>query len=112
MQTLQPAIPGEAQLIKSAGAGDLEAFNDLVLRHQDLIYNVAYSILGDRDAAEDVAQETFISAFQHIGRFRGGSFRGWLLRITTNACYDVFRSLRRRPSVPLLPRDQDGNEVT
>ncbi len=110
MHAQQPTTQPEARLIASAAEGDLQAFNELVLKHQNLVYNLARAILGDRDAAEDAAQETFISAFEHIRGFRGGSFRGWLLRIATNTCYDLLRHLRRRPSMPLFPDDQGESE--
>jgi RNA polymerase sigma-70 factor, ECF subfamily len=101
----------ESDMVASAAHGDLEAFNQLVLKYQDLVYSVARSILNDDASAEDAAQETFISAFQHVRAFRGGSFRGWLLRIATNTCYDFLRSQRRRPTVPLYPIDADGKEI-
>ncbi len=101
----------ESVLISSAAKGDLEAFNDLVLKYQDLVYNITRGILGNADAAQDATQEAFIRAFQHIGGFRGGSFRCWLLRIATNTCYDVLRTLRRHPTGPLIPYDGDGNEM-
>src|SRR5512143_560597 len=101
----------ESALLSSAAKGDLEAFNDLVLKYQDLVYNISRSILGNVDAAQDATQEAFIRAFQHIDGYRGGSFRGWLLRIATNTCYDVLRALRRHPTVPLIPEDGDGNDV-
>ncbi len=101
----------ESALISSAAQGDLEAFNALIVEYQDLVYSVARSILCDGDSAEDAAQETFISAFQHVGSFRGGSFRSWLLRIATNTCYDLLRAQKRRPTVPLYPEDAAGNEV-
>ncbi len=109
MQPRQPATQPEARLISLAADGNLQAFNELVLMHQDLVYNLAHAILGDRDAAQDATQETFISAFVHIGGFRGGSFRGWLLRIARNTCYDVLRKRRRHPTMPLFPEDQDGD---
>ncbi len=101
----------ESVLLASAAKGDLEAFNDLVLKYQDLVYNMTRGILGNSDAAQDAAQEAFIHAFQHIDDFRGGSFRCWLLRIATNSCYDVLRTLRRHPTVPLIPEDGDDNEM-
>jgi RNA polymerase sigma-70 factor, ECF subfamily len=101
----------ESVLLSSAAKGDLEAFNDLVLKYQDLVYNITCGILGNADAAQDATQEAFLRAFQHIDGFRGGSFRCWLLRIAANTCYDVLRTLRRHPTVPLLPEDDDGNEV-
>ena len=88
----------EPALISSAIAGDLESFNSLVLAYQNLVYNVAYRILGERFAAEDAAQEAFILAFRKLGTFRGGSFRSWLLRIVTNVCCDEFRRRRRNPT--------------
>jgi RNA polymerase sigma-70 factor (ECF subfamily) len=111
METKDKANTHEWILVSAAASGDLEAFNDLVLRFQDLVYSVTRSILGDRDAAEDATQETFISAFEHLGGFRGGSFRSWLLRIAKNTCYDFLRTRKRRPTVALFPEDGDGGEI-
>lgn len=91
----------EPALIDDAKRGDLDAFNHLVLVYQSLAYNVAYRIMGEGDSAADATQEAFISAFRHIKRFRGGSFRSWLLRIVTNACYDELRRRKRRPATSL-----------
>lgn len=101
----------EAMLVRQAGAGDLEAFNRLVLQNQAMVYNHARALLGDADLAEDVAQESFLKAFQNISRFRGGSFRGWLLKIVTNSAYDILRRAHRHPSQPLFPEDENGEEV-
>lgn len=91
----------EQELISRSQRGDLDAFNLLVETHQSQVVNVAYRILGSQASAEDIAQETFISAFQHLATYRGGSFKGWLLRITTNACYDQLRSTKRQRSTSL-----------
>ncbi len=91
----------EAALIQAAQSGDVNAYNTLVLRYQEQAFNVAYRIMGDSDSAADATQEAFISAFRAIHRFRGGSFRAWLLRIVTNACYDELRRRKRRPSASL-----------
>jgi RNA polymerase sigma-70 factor (ECF subfamily) len=91
----------ESQLIQDAQLGDLEAFNRLILVYQNQVYNLALRILGDALAADDAAQEAFISAFKGLRRYRGGSFKSWLLRITTNACYDELRRRKRRPAVGL-----------
>jgi RNA polymerase sigma-70 factor (ECF subfamily) len=88
-------------LIAAAQQGDTTAFNQLVLQYQDLAYTVAYRIVSDPDAAADAAQEAFISAHRGLSRFRGGSFRAWLMRIVTNACYDELRRRKRRPQSPL-----------
>jgi RNA polymerase sigma-70 factor (ECF subfamily) len=91
----------ESALIAAAQDGDREAFNQLVIHYQRLAYNVAYRILADGDAAADAAQEAFISAFRAMPRFRGGSFKAWLMRIVTNACYDQLRVKQRRPTTSL-----------
>lgn len=91
--------------------GNLDSFNRLVLAYQDMIYSHAYRMVGEEDSADDAAQTTFISAYKHISSFRGGSFKAWLLRIVTNACYDELRRRKRRPTVPLEPLDDTGEEV-
>ena len=91
----------EAALIAAAKKGDLDSFNTLVLNYQHQVYNLAYRIMGDAASAADATQEAFISAWKHIGGFRGGMFRSWLLRIVTNACYDELRRVKRRPASSL-----------
>jgi RNA polymerase sigma-70 factor (ECF subfamily) len=91
----------EAALIAAAQGGDREAFNDLVVHYQGLAYNVAYRVVGDAEMAADATQNAFLSAYRGLPRFRGGSFKSWLLRIVTNACYDELRAKKRRRSVPL-----------
>ena len=87
----------ESILAKQAQAGNLEAFNQLVLKYQGVAFNVAYRILTDSAAAEDATQKAIISAFQNLKSYRGGSFKAWLLRIVTNSCYDEFRRQKRQP---------------
>ncbi len=104
----------EAALIRLARKGDLDAFNRLVLAHQDRVFTQAYRVLGEVDAAEDATQEAFIAAYRKLHSYRGGSFRGWLLRIVTNACYDELRRRQRRPVAPLEPAgadDRDGESL-
>ena len=93
----------EISLIAAAKQGDLDSFNRLVLAYQDLIFGHAYRMLGDVAAAEDATQDTFIAAFRNIRQYRGGSFRGWLFRIITNACYDELRRKKRHSTTPLEP---------
>lgn len=99
----------EQALIASARKGDARAFNQLVLLYQTMVYNLAYRILSDPDAAADATQDAFLSAYKAMPKFRGGSFKAWLLRIVTNACYDQLRSKQRRPTTSLddLPVDAD-----
>ncbi len=113
----------EESLIQQAQEGDVAAFNRLVVQYQELVFNVAYRIMGDPAAAEDVAQETFITAHQSLRTFRGGSFKSWLMRVATNRCYDELRRRKRRPqssldemtdeneSYAFLRSPQDGPEA-
>jgi RNA polymerase sigma factor (sigma-70 family) len=101
----------EAALIHSAQGGNLESFNCLVLAYQDGVYNQAYRMMGDQDSASDAVQEAFISAYKSIKSYRGGSFRAWLMRIVTNACYDELRRRKRRPTTSLEPLDDAGEEI-
>jgi len=91
----------ESYLIQQAQQGDVGAYNTLVLHYQDALYNVAYRIMGEPGAAADATQEAFISAYKALNRFRGGSFKSWLMRIVTNACYDELRRRKRRPQSSL-----------
>ena len=98
----------EAELINLAQHGDLTAFNRLVAANQTRLFNVAYRVMGDQSDAADATQEALISAFRNLSSYRGGSFRAWLMRIVTNACYDELRRRKRRPS---LSMDDLGEEI-
>lgn len=100
----------EAFLIDASKQGDLEAFNRLVLAYQEQVYNLALRFLNDPDAAQDATQISFINAYQNIRSFHDGSFRAWLLRITTNNCYDELRRLKRKPTQPLDAFDPQNDE--
>jgi RNA polymerase sigma-70 factor (ECF subfamily) len=78
----------EIRVIKEAQKGSVAAFNQLVMAYQGTAYNVAYRVIGNGDAAADACQDAFLKAYQAIKQYRGGSFKSWLLRIVTNACYD------------------------
>jgi RNA polymerase sigma-70 factor (ECF subfamily) len=91
----------EPALISEAQQGDLDAFNRLVMEYQTPVYNLAYRIMGESDSASDASQEAFISAYKNLRHYRGGSFKAWLLRIVTNACYDELRRRKRRPAASL-----------
>ena len=113
----------EESLIQQAQSGYVAAFNRLVVQYQELVFNVAYRIMGDPAVAEDVTQETFITAYQSLRSFRGGSFKSWLMRVATNRCYDELRRRKRRPqssldemvdeneSYAFLRSPQDGPEA-
>lgn len=100
----------ELSLIQSARKGDLDSFNRLILAYQDLAFNVAYRMLADEDLAEDAVQNAFISAYNNLSAFRGGSFKAWVMRMVTNGCYDELRRQKRRPTAPLEPVNEDEEE--
>jgi RNA polymerase sigma-70 factor (ECF subfamily) len=85
-------------LIRASQAGDLDAFNILVQRHERPVFNVALRLLRDVGLAEDATQDTFIRAWQNIGSFQTGSVRSWLYKIATNRSYDMLRASARRPA--------------
>ena len=100
----------ELALIKAAQNDDLDAFNRLILAHQEMVFNVACRILVNPDAAEDAVQESFIAAYNNLRSFRGGSFKAWLLRVVTNKCYDELRRQKRHPETALNPIIDDGED--
>jgi len=78
--------------------GDLDSFNQLVLRWERPIYALAYRVIGREEDARDVAQETFLRAFRALSGFKGqAKFSSWLYRITLNLCRDWIRKERRTP---------------
>lgn len=90
----------ETELVEQAKAGDLDAFEHLVVLHQRAALQVAYVIAGPD--AEDAAQEAFVKAFRALGRFRSGSpFRPWLLRIVANEARNQRRGAARRAGLAL-----------
>ena len=91
----------EIGIIKEAQKGSLSAFNQLIMAHQGTAYNLAYRVIGNGDADADACQDAFIKAYKAITQYQGGSFKGWLLRIVTNTCYDHIRYKSRRPATSL-----------
>jgi RNA polymerase sigma-70 factor (ECF subfamily) len=91
----------EAELIDRSRNGDLEAFNAIVARYQDRVFNLCFQMLGHRQAAEDAAQEAFISAYRAVARVRGDNIRAWLFRIASNVCIDEIRRRKRQPASSL-----------
>lgn len=95
------AQPDDDTLVKQAQAGDRHAFNRLVGRHQRLMYNIAYRVMGDSDKAADATQDAFVSAYKKLDQYKGGNFRAWMARIVRNQCYDLLRYEKRRPAASL-----------
>ena len=88
----------DEELVARSRGGDLDSFNQLVLRWQRPIYALAYRVIGREEDARDVCQETFMRAFRALGGFKGqAKFSSWLYRITLNLCRDWIRRQRRQP---------------
>src|SRR4051794_28744784 len=88
-------VDDDAELVERSRAGDLEAFEQLVERHRDVVYRVAARPVGASEA-EDVSQDSFLRAFHRLEHYRGeGSFRAWLLQIVHNTGLNALA--RRRP---------------
>ncbi len=87
----------DAELVARARDGDRAAFDELVLRHEDRVFNMALRMLGNADDALDLAQEVFLSAYRALHGFEGKAlFSTWLYRVTVNRCRD---EMRRRATV-------------
>lgn len=88
----------DEELVARARGGDLDSFNQLVMRWERPIYALAYRVIGREEDARDVAQETFLRAYRALGGFKGqAKFSSWLYRITLNLCRDWIRRERRTP---------------
>lgn len=106
----------EKHLIDRCRRNDLDAFNQLVLRYQDRIFNTVYRIINDHATTLDVCQESFMRAFQSIKKFRGQSnFLTWLHQIAVNLCYNYKRARRPITGLPnddLLNQPPSGNPTS
>jgi RNA polymerase sigma factor (sigma-70 family) len=101
----------ENQWIDMARAGDLVAFNQLVLAYQDAAFRMARWMLSDEDAAEDITQTVFIAAYRSICSFHGSSFRAWVMRMVHNACIDELRRRKRHAWLTLEAQNENGEEM-
>ena len=101
----------ETLLIRKAQRGDVDAFNMLVLKYQDMLYRISWRIVHDDFAADDATQNAMIQAFKNIRSFRGGSFKSWLARVTVNASYDELRRWKRQPAISLEQVNNEGDEI-
>jgi RNA polymerase sigma-70 factor (ECF subfamily) len=99
-----PPVLDESILVSKAQAGDSSAFSELVSRYQNKIYRLAKHITQNDEDAEDVLQEAFLKAYEHIGGFQGNSkFYTWIVRIAVN---EALMKLRKRKSDRTVPLDE------
>ena len=103
---MDPPEPDE-ELVRRFLLGDADAFERLVERHRQRVYNLCLRVLGDPEDAADAVQDTFLSVLTKLRQFRGdAAFTTWMHRVAVNACYDLSRKRRRQPLLRLAG-DQD-----
>ena len=101
----------DEELVALSIEGDVESFNQLVVRWERPIYALAYRVLGREEEARDIVQETFLRAFRGIGNFRGqAKFSSWVYRIALNLCRDWIRRKKRSP-IATLPEDVELEDL-
>jgi len=102
-------------LVQAARSGDEGAFDALVRRYQEKVYGLALRLSGNPSDAEEILQDAFLKAYQHLAEFRGdASFSTWLFRIATNAALMLRRARRQRATESLeqyLPRFRDDGRL-
>jgi RNA polymerase sigma-70 factor, ECF subfamily len=104
-----PVERSDRELVRESRRGDKEAFRELVERYQRKILSVALGMVQNRDDALELTQETFVKAYENLGKFKGeSSFYTWLYRIVVNLTIDARRRGRRRPTVAI--EDMPGGE--
>jgi len=97
-----PALEEESELVRRARRGDLQAYDDLVKRYQERIYATIYHMTSNHEDANDLAQESFIKAFQALKSFKGGStFYTWLYRIAVNKTINFLKQRKNRTHMSL-----------
>jgi RNA polymerase sigma-70 factor, ECF subfamily len=101
----------DEELVARSQGGDLESFNELIVRWERPIYALAYRVIGREEDARDVCQDTFLRAYRALPGFKGqAKFSSWLYRIALNLCRDWIRRQRRAP-VSQMPEDIDATEL-
>ena len=97
----------EEKLIRKLRQRDEDAFRQLVLLYQKKVFLLVFRMIADRQEAEDISQEVFITVFKNIESFRGESkFSTWLFRISTNLCKNRLKYLKRRARGRTQPIDK------
>ena len=94
----EPVSDGDRHLLGRAAAGDSRAFEALVERHADRVFGLALRLIGDRQVAEEVAQDTFLRLSRSLGTLRAErTIAGWLRTVAVNLCRDAWRRQHSRP---------------
>jgi RNA polymerase sigma-70 factor (ECF subfamily) len=101
----------DVELIDRYLKGDVSAFDELMRAHEDRVFGICLRMLRDRQAALDATQETFLTVFRKVDRYRAqAAFSTWLYRVTVNTCYDQLRRGKRHAASP-LPETTDPADL-
>ena len=112
-ETESPAPEEESELVRRARKGDLQAYDDLVKRYQERIYATIYHMTSNHEDANDLAQESFIKAFQALKSFKGGStFYTWIYRIAVNKTINFLKQRKNRTHMSLNDIDFNAEHDT
>src|SRR5262252_8116828 len=112
MSVMSPSIVDESPLVAKAREGDVQAFGDLVRKYEGKIFRLAQHITQNREDAEDVLQETFLRAYEHLDQFQGNSkFYPWIVRIAVNQALMKLRRRRTDKSVSLDESIDTGEDT-
>src|SRR6267154_4653752 len=99
-------------LVRAAQAGDMAAFEELVVRHRDKIYARAYSMMRNEDDAVDLSQEAWVKGWQRLKQFQGeSSFATWMTRIVINLCLDQLRKQKRHRTESIEAMSEEAGGV-
>lgn len=102
----------EKRLIELCKKGDRNAFNELVLKYQSKVVNIAYGMLSVREDAEDAAQEVFIKIYKNISSFNENSaISTWIYRITVNTCNDILRKRINKKTISIYSDNDDESDM-
>src|SRR5215475_12070648 len=106
----QTSVEEDRELLSRAQAGDMSAFEALVGRHEEKVYGLAFRMTRSEADAAEIAQDTFLSAYQHLAEFRGeAAFGSWVHRIAAN---NALMRLRRQRILDVVSDDLAGPEFT
>jgi RNA polymerase sigma-70 factor (ECF subfamily) len=108
----KPLLNDDADLVRRSGRGDDEAFSELVRRHQEVAFRVAYLVTGHAATAREAVQTSLLKAYQRVGQLREAeAFRGWLLRIVTNEARNHLRAETRWSALTVRAPDPRATQA-
>ena len=105
----------EVRLVKRAKQGDMHAFEELILQHEKIVYNVALRMMNHSEDAKDISQEVFLKLWRTLAQYQfDAAFSTWLYRLTQNVCIDFLRKQKRQQHVSLTFSDDkdEGKELS